>query len=472
MASKVLIVTTEMLPGLGYPTAGGGMRAYSIGEGLKSHGFHVDYSLRDSLLKEKPLPNKFTALLHNTNNIDDVINNYRPDVVVFEQWHPLLYYKSNNFPLVVDVPGPLLLEQTYKDPKELNNLAGTKINALSKADVFCCSNSKQKGYWTAWMLLAGVPVSDFNLLEVPICASPELPPLPPGPKDKNDLRFFHTGIYWPWQNFIPALEILSNIMEEENTGKLEIYGGKHPYHPSDENEKSPFSDSILNNNKVTIHDLVKPEELFEAYTSGGVALEVMSRNPERDLSSTIRTIGFLWSGLPVVISSYSYLVDMINDYKAGWVVNEESPEEIEKIFREIFNHPEEVSERAKGAQNLIKDRFTWDTSTKQLAEYCKTPKRREKNPVFMEETVQRIETASRLDFEFFEFTQRFFEAQGQLAEAEHRWSVEHDTWTAQTIDRDNALYELNNIRNKLLFRVYKKIQKILKFGKNDEEELI
>ena len=455
MTPRVLIVTTEMLPGLGYPTAGGGMRAYSIGEGLKSHGLHVDYSLRDSLLKEKPLPNELSALLHNTDNIDDVINNYKPDVVIFEQWHPLLYCKSNNFPLAVDVPGPLLLEQAYKDPKELNNLAGTKIKALSKADVFCCSNSKQKGYWTAWMLLSGVPVTDFNLLEVPICASPELPPLPAIPKDKNDLRFFHTGIFWPWQNFIPALEILSNIMENENAGKLEIYGGKHPYHPSDENTKSPFPDSILNNNRVTIHDLVKPEELFDAYKAGGVALEVMSRNPERDLSSTIRTIGFLWSGLPVVISSYSYLTDMINEYKAGWVADSESPEEIEKVFKEIFKHPEQVSEKAKGAQNLIKEKFTWDISTKELAEFCKSPRRRNRNPVFMEDAVKRIEGASRLDFEFNEFIQRFSEAQNQLLETEQRWAVEHDRWQEPRI-------ELDNIRNKPLFKFYKKIKEIIK----------
>ena len=162
MSSRILIVTTEMLPGLGYPTAGGGMRAYSIGEGLKSHGLQVDYSLRDSLLKEKPLPNELTALLHNPDNIDNVINKYKPDVLIFEQWQPLLYYQNDNFPLVVDLPGPLLLEQAYRDHAELGNLAGTKINSLSKADVFCCSNPKQRGYWTAWMLLAGVPGNRFQ----------------------------------------------------------------------------------------------------------------------------------------------------------------------------------------------------------------------------------------------------------------------------------------------------------------------
>ena len=131
-------------------------------------------------------------------------------------------------------------------------------------------------------------------------------------------------------------------MDQSEAGNLEIYGGKHPYHPMSGEEKSPLPESILNHERVTIHDLVKPEELFQAYSTGGVALEVMTRNPERELSSTIRTIGFLWSGLPVIISGYSYLAGLIKDYKAGWVVKSESPEELEDILKSIFEHPEQV----------------------------------------------------------------------------------------------------------------------------------
>ena len=109
---------------------------------------------------------------------------------------------------------------------------------------------------------------------------------------------------------------------------------------------------------------------------------------------------------------------------------------------------------AEGAQKLIRDKFTWDKCTKDLAEFCHCPKKRSRNPVFMEETVKRMESASRMDYEFGEFIKRFYETQEILAETEHRWAIEHGRWQEPRI-------ELDNIRNKSLFKIYKKIKDIL-----------
>ena len=50
MKRRILIVTTEALPTSAGPSAGGGIRAHSLGEALREAGHEVIYSLPRSLV--------------------------------------------------------------------------------------------------------------------------------------------------------------------------------------------------------------------------------------------------------------------------------------------------------------------------------------------------------------------------------------------------------------------------------------
>ena len=58
MKTRILLVTSEIPAGLGYPTAGGGLRAWNLAEGLRSRGFHVDYALMEPVLEGRVLPER------------------------------------------------------------------------------------------------------------------------------------------------------------------------------------------------------------------------------------------------------------------------------------------------------------------------------------------------------------------------------------------------------------------------------
>ena len=45
MKKRILLITSDLLPFLGYPCAGGGVRAWGLGEGLKTKGYEVLYSI-------------------------------------------------------------------------------------------------------------------------------------------------------------------------------------------------------------------------------------------------------------------------------------------------------------------------------------------------------------------------------------------------------------------------------------------
>ena len=45
MVKKVLVVSGDVLPLPNYPTSGAGLRAWGIGQGLRSHGFEVVFAM-------------------------------------------------------------------------------------------------------------------------------------------------------------------------------------------------------------------------------------------------------------------------------------------------------------------------------------------------------------------------------------------------------------------------------------------
>src|SRR4030043_1710269 len=158
MAKKILIFTTEMLPGLGYPTAGGGIRAWQIGEGLKSKGHEVIYSIPKHLVEDKPdLPDIIKKNTHSFDDLTHTISLVNPEIIVCTQWHSANRLKSPiSVPVVIDLFGLRILEDAYLNGFELEPFFAAKIEALSKADFYICATDAQKAYFMPWIIMAGV----------------------------------------------------------------------------------------------------------------------------------------------------------------------------------------------------------------------------------------------------------------------------------------------------------------------------
>ena len=106
--------------------------------------------------------------------------------------------------------------------------------------------------------------------------------------------------------------------------------------------------------------MVSHDDLIARYLRSHVAIDVMRRNPERELAFTTRTVEYLWCGLPVIYHDYAELSDYIRDYQAGWIVDPEDRDAIMAVIKSIFDHPDQIVERGKNAQRLVRECFTWD----------------------------------------------------------------------------------------------------------------
>ena len=84
---------------------------------------------------------------------------------------------------------------------------------------------------------------------------------------------------------------------------------------------------------MDIAGLVPVDELEATYTRAHVAVDLMRRNPERELAFASRTVHYLWCGLPVIHSRFSEVAALIEEYEAGWMVDPDDAAGIRAIVR-------------------------------------------------------------------------------------------------------------------------------------------
>lgn len=128
---------------------------------------------------------------------------------------------------------------------------------------------------------------------------------------------------------------------------------------------------------MSVHGLTACDAYVDAIGRCGVALDVMARNPERELAFATRTVLYLWAGLPVIHGDGDELAPLIAEWGAGWVVDASDRNAIERAIREALDQPEEVARRGIQAQALVRARLTWDKTIEPLAVWCRSPRRRD-----------------------------------------------------------------------------------------------
>ena len=85
--------------------------------------------------------------------------------------------------------------------------------------------------------------------------------------------------------------------------------------------------------------MVSHDDLVQTYLRSHVAIDLMVRNPERELAFTTRTVEYLWCGLPVIYNNYAELAHYIRDYDAGWIVDPADSRAIRSVVESILDDP-------------------------------------------------------------------------------------------------------------------------------------
>jgi glycosyltransferase involved in cell wall biosynthesis len=374
--AKVLIVSSDILPLPGLPTTGAGLRAWGIGQGLATRGHTVVYSMPAIALEGRQIVDEtIREYAWTGRSLSRIIQLAEPDVVIACNWPVAANIFNCPVPLVLDQHGPHLLERQYQAAfRGFEENARFKRLALSNADYFSCAGDLQRLYFLPWLMQAGFQFDDGRVCSIPISLSPELPPH----EFSDELTFVYGGVFLPWQDPRAGLQEVLQQLQQRDQGRLKFFGGKHPVYPVDTGLFEELRTQLDRHPRVQVQPMVAHDELIEAYRHAHVAIDLMARNPERELAFTTRTVEYLWCGLPVIYSDYAELSHYIREYHAGWTINPDDGAALRAAVSEVFEQPDRVREYSRNAQRLVRERLTWDRTIEPLDAICRNPSRRER----------------------------------------------------------------------------------------------
>lgn len=385
MPSRIQVICGQPLPFHGSPTTGAGLRGWSLGEGLKTHGFEVVYSLPKDVLEKIPSPSDdLIDAAFDYHRLGDSVDHIKPDVVLTQGWlWANMLPDDLKTPLAVDLTGPYLLESVFSQVEDQAQMPFLKLQALRKADFVTCAGLYQKHYFLPWLLLAGHDITGDACHAIPMSLSPDMPtPVPP-----EEPVFLYSGIFLPWQDASAVLRRLIVALDMYDRGKLLIVAGAHPSYAFPTGNMPALIEELRHHPRVEFTGVMPFDDLVEKTRHSTVFVDLMAHNAERELAFTTRTVVALWSGLPVLYNDYSELSAYIKDYQAGWTVDPGDTGTIDDTLRSIFEEPERVQAFGRNAQQLVREHLDWDKTVGPLAAFCRSPYRRERSETPMDKTI-------------------------------------------------------------------------------------
>jgi len=381
--ARVFVLTTEPPPLAGMATTGAGLRAWALAQGLRAAG-HDDVTLvvaADAFAAQgaevPPTPKSApTVKAVARKHLADWFREQKPDAVVAQHWGLLGQAGELSCPLAIDLAGPHLLERRLWGSRDPQADRQEKLEMLARADFVVCSGRSQRCYFLPYLLEAGFAPEADLCPSIPFSMPPDLPT---PAKDRDYAAFVFAGFFLPWQDPEQPLRWLLDEFDQKGKGRLEFFGGMHPTADVSRGQFESLAEFVENHPRVTRRGVVPFDELVLSLRKCGVALDLMPPNLERELAFPSRTVVYLWAGLPVIHNDYDDLAPLIEQYRAGWPLGSKDGQAFRKTVGRLVEHWEDVERRSQGAQQLVRERLTWDKTIGPLAEWTLNPRaRREK----------------------------------------------------------------------------------------------
>ena len=371
---SILLVTTEPVPLFpGMACTGAGLRAWGLAEGLRGKGFDVELAMASDAMTLVPpdLRERVAPFLFERSGLTEHVRSRKPDIVVMQHWGLMDRLGEVGCPLAIDLAGPHLLERRAWGSETPERDLEQKLDALARTDFLTCSGHRQRLYFLAFAGQCGFDPTDPDLLPViPFSVSPDLPS---EPEDRENDTFAYAGFFLPWQDPSVAIGAALDTMEQRDKGRLRFIGGAHPAGDMAHGAFDAILERLTTSPRASLEEPRPFDVLVQDLTRCGVALDLMARNPEREMAFPSRTVVYLSCGLPVITNDYDELSERIGQYEAGWRLDPTDGGAVARLVEELLRDPSQVRERGDNARRLVRECLTWDRTVGPLADWCATP---------------------------------------------------------------------------------------------------
>jgi len=379
---RVLVLTRDLIPIQGLPTAGGGLRAWGLGEALRLRGHDVVYSVPAKLVPEGEEFDEMRRLAFDPADLHATILRAEPDLLLLEQWGLATHLPETTLPVILDLHGSLILENAFRRHRSWTSNAAAKIKALRRADLVICPGKRQRAYFMSWLMMSGASPTDLPVVEVPVSMPAEQPERTAQYDQK--IKVVYGGQLWPWIEPAAGLLAATEALEESKDGTLSLFVNEPAQQdvlPYDDSTRIPawhLPERVLESEVVKSEGMISREEMIERYVAAHLAVDLYGWNTERELAFTTRTVEYLWAGLPVIYGDYGELALLIKEYEAGWLVNPADTDAVNATVREALGDRDELQRRSENARRLVAERLSWEATVAPLDDYVQDPSTRDK----------------------------------------------------------------------------------------------
>ncbi|MBX7244201.1 MAG: glycosyltransferase family 4 protein [Candidatus Sumerlaeaceae bacterium] len=373
--TRILVVTTEPLPIAGQPTTGAGLRAYGLAEGLRARGLDVVLATVAPIGDHPPTTIPPHVRIVRRGELAQALNEIQPSSVVLQHWGLARELPELTVPLAIDLAGPHLLERLYWGSADTRRDVSEKLAALRRADFLVCSGEFQRHYFYPFLAMAGYDLRTFDFPVIPFSV-PTASVIPANASPREPGSFVFGGTFLAWQDPAKPIGWLLDEMDLAQSGKLYFYGGSHPVADASGGKFSALAEKLRSHPRVEMKGFVGFDQLLSEYQNYEVALDLMERNPERELAYTTRTMIYLRCGLPVIYNDYSEISAIVSNRKCGWALSPDDEQGFRAAVRDILTGRAPLS-AMRTAALAVADEHSWHKTIEPLASFCAEPRMRE-----------------------------------------------------------------------------------------------
>jgi hypothetical protein len=376
---RILILTTEPLPLPGLPATGAGMRAWGLAEGLRAAGLDCAlwFPANAALGYAGAAPDRagwpeWVGTFERA-DLPRAVAAADPGTIILQHWGLARELGEVAAPLAIDLAGPHWLERRLWGSPDPEGDLREKLDALRRADFVTTSGVYQRHWFLPFLALAGWAVESPAVAPViPFSWTAAPAPAPPRPD-----RFFYGGFLLPWQDPTAAIETALDALEAAGKGELVFAGGPHPTLDVSRGRFEGLIDRLQAHPRARMIAPMPFDQYRALLAEGGVVLDLMARNAERELAFTTRTVTCLAAGLPVIHDDYSELGGLIREAGAGWTLDPDDRAGLRRLLDRILSGEEPVEGRGALARRLASERLDPLRTVGPLARWCADPRPRE-----------------------------------------------------------------------------------------------
>lgn len=318
----------------------------------------------------------------------------------------LPFLKTVHKPMVVDIYGPLMLENlenhatlSLKDRYRLHDSTLAVIHdQLGAGDFFVCASERQRDFWLG--MLASLnrvnpqtyaqDASLFHLIDIVPFGLPSEPPQQTHPVLKGIFRGIHaedkvilwgSGI-WDWFDPLTLIRAVGNVASERSDVKLVFMSKGHPNPQLNASLRLAMYDRAVQLSKdLSLYDRYvffnqnwipyadRANYLLEADIGASTHFDYV----ETIFSFRTRLLDYIWAELPMLVSAGDSMgEEVVRAHGLGEVVPCQDVEGMAQAILRLVNTPN-LRAQYRPRFAAIREQFQWERAVEPLARFCTEP---------------------------------------------------------------------------------------------------